>query len=184
MRFLKIILAFLVVALIAGVWYFFAPKTPADLGNLKKFGIAGESMAPTIKNGDEVFVDIEYYKTNPIEHGDIVAIKFSLSQNKVKRVIAIGGDKVEFRDGGVFVNDISSPTNYLMDARKQFDPARLRILKIQLGEKGIVPTGTLLVLGDNRTVSEDSQQFGLVSTEQVMGKAMYRTNGNSIKQLQ
>lgn len=144
-----------------------------NIGGLKPFIISGKSMEPTIKDGDEVFTDLSYYKTHPIEKGDIVAIQFSLSSNKIKRVVAVDGDKVEFTaDGTIKVNGISSPSGYLKDSRRQFDSSRLRILKIQLGEKGIVPTNSLLVLGDNRIVSEDSQQFGLVPAEQVMGKIM------------
>lgn len=146
--------------------------------SLKTFTILGDSMEPTISNGEDVVVDRGYYKKNRINRGDIVAISFSLSANKIKRIVAIGGDKVEFRDDGkLIVNDIPSPDNYIKDKDIEFEPSRLKIIKIQLGDKGIVPDNYLLVLGDNRFSSEDSQQFGLVLSEQLMGKVIYKKTG-------
>lgn len=173
----KIIFAFVIlVILVLGSTIFLGGDTK-DTTGLKPFIISGNSMEPTIADGDQVFTDLDYYKTHQIEKGDVVAIEFSLSSNKIKRVIAVGGDKVEFTGNSILVNGTPSPTDYLKNSSVSFNPSKLRILRIQLGEKGIVPGGALLVLGDNRFPSEDSQQFGLIMAEQVMGKVLFKKEG-------
>lgn len=172
-----IVVSFVIFAVLAvGGQMFWKDNTP-DTSKLKPFIISGESMEPTIADGDQVFTDLNYYKTHPIEKGDIVAIQFSLSSNKIKRVVAVGGDKVEFTNNQILVNDTASPTSYLKDSNVSFNPSKSRILKIQLGRTGIIPEGQLVVLGDNRFPSEDSQQFGLVMVEQVMGKVIFKKDG-------
>ena len=82
----------------------------------------------------------------------------------VKRVIGVEGDVIEIKDGYVFVNDekIDEPyTNGLTEPKGYELPCT-------------VGKDELFVMGDHRTVSEDSRAFGPISLDQVIGRAFYR----------
>lgn len=75
----------------------------------------------------------------------------------LKRVVAVGGDRVEVKDGHVFID------GRLTDARAaggpDFGPSR-------------VPDSEVLVLGDNRGNSRDGRTFGFVSRDRVLGRVV------------
>lgn len=82
------------------------------------------------------------------------------SQDFIKRVVAVGGDKIQGRDGKVFVNgeEISEP--YLPEGTHTSD----------FGEVD-VPEGMIFVMGDNRSNSDDSRSFGPIEEGKVVGRA-------------
>lgn len=83
---------------------------------------SGSSMEPTLKNGDEALIDYDYYKSNKLDRGDIVLIKLDKTQSMidddmlmVKRIVRLSGDKVELKNGKVYVNDSKLKEDYLSD---------------------------------------------------------------------
>lgn len=78
----------------------------------------------------------------------------------IKRVIAVGGDTVEARNGIVFVNGEAVDEPYLPSYASTFD----------FGPR-TVPDGELFVMGDNRDDSVDSRSFGTIPVEDVVGRA-------------
>jgi signal peptidase I len=77
----------------------------------------------------------------------------------IKRVIGIAGDKVEIRQGRVYVNDHPLTESYILPGGSQaWGPA-------------IVGKDELFVLGDNRSASTDSRFFGMLPMKNVIGKA-------------
>jgi signal peptidase I, bacterial type len=82
----------------------------------------------------------------------------------VKRVIGVPGDTIDIKDGHVFVNNEMLEENYIKG----------ETLKRETTFPIKVPEGKLFVLGDNRAVSRDSRNFGLVDSDQVEGKAVFR----------
>ena len=81
-------------------------------------------------------------------------------QDFVKRVMAIGGDTIEGREGVVYVNDVPVEEPYLPQGivTTDFPPQR-------------VPSGQIFVMGDNRGNSDDSRSFGPVDVDEVVGEA-------------
>ena len=81
-------------------------------------------------------------------------------QDFVKRVMAIGGDTIEGREGVVYVNDVAVEEPYLPRGivTTDFPPQT-------------VPAGQLFVMGDNRGNSDDSRSFGPVDVDEVVGEA-------------
>jgi len=81
-------------------------------------------------------------------------------QDYVKRVMAVGGDTIEGRDGDVYVNDEAVDEPYLPDGvvTHDFPPQQ-------------VPRGQIFVMGDNRGSSDDSRNFGPVPDDEVVGRA-------------
>ncbi|MGB7440656.1 MAG: signal peptidase I [Coleofasciculaceae cyanobacterium] len=80
----------------------------------------------------------------------------------IKRVIGLPGEKVEVKEGKVYVNDKTLQEKYIADTPNyQFDTV-------------IVPKDSYLVLGDNRNKSCDSHYWGYVPRENIIGKAAVR----------
>ncbi|MBP7175950.1 MAG: signal peptidase I [Thermoclostridium sp.] len=86
------------------------------------------------------------------------------SNRLIKRVIALAGDKVDIRNGAVYVNDILLDEPYV----KGSTPGMALEYPIE------VPEGYIFVMGDNRENSLDSRSFGPISLNSVEGKAVFR----------
>ena len=153
---------------------------PADNGNLvetkgssslKTFTIRGDSMSPTLRNGKKVIVDFDYYKKNPLQRGDIVVFKFATKDNyTVKRIIALGGDKLEFdKNGNIMINSVVLQEPYLSKKFK-FSEQDTRLMSISLSKNSITPENMVLALGDNRAISRDAKKWGLLLKDQIRGK--------------
>ncbi|MGH4121995.1 MAG: signal peptidase I [Clostridium sp.] len=82
----------------------------------------------------------------------------------VKRVIGIPGDEVNIKDGYVFVNGEKLNEPYVKG----------ETFSAELNFPIKVPVNKLFVLGDNRPVSKDSREFGVINYNQIEGKAVFR----------
>jgi signal peptidase I len=126
------------------------------------------SMEMTLEQDDRVLVSKLDYRFGQPHAGDIVvfdppgprsAIPF------VKRVIGVGGDTIDVRDGDVFVN--GNPV--------EIPQARGRTLPLgTVAFPFLVPEGQVFVLGDNRQLSSDSRSFGPVPVRNIVGKVVMR----------
>ena len=131
-------------------------------------GVSGESMVPTLQNGDWLAVRAVNMS---VERGDIVVITQpnSLNEPLIKRVIAVGGDTldIDFITGEVFVNGERLDEPYIAEAtRRGFDT----VFPLT------VPEGCLFVMGDNRNNSLDSRSstIGFIDERYVLGVAEFR----------
>ena len=134
------------------------------------YEIPSGSMEDTIEIGDRVFSEkISYYGRSP-EVGEIVTFDDPLEsgQTLIKRVIAVGGDEIDLRDGYVYVNGEKRDEPYT-DGKEShpLNPAP----GVQISYPYTVPDGCLWVMGDNRTNSADSRYFGAVPVSSVSGHA-------------
>ncbi|MCY7278699.1 MAG: signal peptidase I, partial [Phormidesmis sp. CAN_BIN44] len=131
--------------------------------------IPSGSMLPTLQINDRLIVDKLSYRFNMPQRGDIVVFSPTSTLEKqnfhdafIKRVIGLPGDKVEVKGGRVFVNDQALKENYIEeDPQYQWGPQT-------------VPSGSYLVLGDNRNNSYDSHYWGFVPREKIIGRAVVR----------
>lgn len=128
--------------------------------------VRGNSMLPTLKNTETVTV---CKNRTLVQNGDIIAFRLR-DTYYVKRVIALPWDRVIFgKDGYIYRNDIRLDESYVR-WNSRFNPNSLRILLVQLENYGqIVPPHMILVLGDNRMLSLDSGEYGMIDFEQVIG---------------
>lgn len=132
--------------------------------------IPSGSMKPTLEVNDRLFVDkISYQIVNP-RRGEIIVftppeqvIKEEKSRAAyVKRVIGLPGEKVEVKDGKVYVNNQPLLEHYITNKPEYHWGPR------------IVPPNSYLVLGDNRNHSYDSHIWGYVERDRIIGKAVVR----------
>ena len=142
--------------------------------------IPSESMLPTLQINDRLIIDKISYDFRDPARGDIVVFSptEALKQQNyqypfIKRVIGLPGDKVEVKEGRVYVNDqllrekyIEEKPNYNFNT-EEFN-SRLKL------KGGTVPPNQYLVLGDNRNDSYDSHYWGYVPRSKIIGRAVIR----------
>ena len=121
--------------------------------------VSGDSMDPTLLNGDMMILTKFSYYTSKIERFDIVVVDHR-DTLIIKRVIGLPGDTVKCIDNTLYINDKVYVENYLDEGTKTTD-----------FETEVIPEGHYYVLGDNREVSLDSRTIGLVKESQIEGKA-------------
>ena len=128
--------------------------------------VDGPSMVPTLNDKEKLILLTFMYKP---KHGDIVVIDRYTQEPLVKRVIAVGGDKIEIlpETGEVVLNGVVLEEKYIQGKTLTRD--------FGTGVK-TVPEGYLVVMGDNRSVSKDSRsaEVGFVNVNDVVGRAIFR----------
>jgi len=136
-----------------------------QLAGLKGYKINSDSMAPTMRLGDRVFVDVKAYTHSPPRRGDIIAFAKDPKVIFAKRVIGIAGDTLSFRPTGIILNGTLLKEPYLAPPDPSANPQRIF-------PEHTVSSGDVFVLGDNRDDSYDSRYFGDVSDKAVIGRVI------------
>ena len=134
---------------------------------LQPLRVESNSMAPTYRDGDLLVVDGLSVGVPGVARHDVVIVTSPLTgQLLVKRVAAVAGDQVGIADGVLVVNGTPVPERYvdqnLMDS-VYFGPVT-------------VPRGAVFVLGDNRSSSVDSRDFGPVPVADVRGRVLAKVS--------
>lgn len=130
--------------------------------------VSGSSMENTLNDNDRIIVTNLY---SNIEKGDIVVTdkNNALGKPLVKRVIAVGGDKIsiDFFTGSVYVNGEMLEEEYIKEPMERFEKAPLEMT---------VPQGYVFLMGDNRNVSQDSRSdlVGAINEKSILGKVVFR----------
>lgn len=135
---------------------------------VEPYMVEGSSMYPTLVNHERVMVDkLSYFFADP-KKGEIIVFRYPKDQSRdfIKRVIAVGGDTIEMRQGKVFVNGTMLNEGYIY----KDDPKGPNLSDYK---KSVVPEGHIFVLGDNRNNSEDSRfaDVDFVPLQLVKGRA-------------
>src|SRR5271157_137569 len=127
--------------------------------------VEGTSMMPGLEDQERIFVNKFVYRWEPIQRGDIVVFRYprDTSKSYIKRVIGVAGDRIRIENGQVYVNGEALDEDYVpsdyADARNYSEV--------------VVPENSFFVLGDHRTMSNDSRDFGPVNERFIYGKAVF-----------
>lgn len=151
---------------------------------VQAFKIPSGSMIPTLLIGDHILVNKFIYGTvipftdkrvlvvrNP-EKGDIIVFKYpeDPSRDFIKRVMAVGGDKIESRDKTIYINGKPLKEPYVQHTDASIHPKGADV-RDNFGPY-IVPKDKYFMMGDNRDQSYDSRYWGFVDRNNIKGKAM------------
>ena len=158
---------------------------------VQAFFIPSESMTPTLEIDDRVLVSRVAHLLDGPERGEVivfdmpmeyedawpepiwesmvrhvveaVGIRVARVEDLIKRVIAVGGDRLEVRDNRVIVNGLVLDEPYVLPGARMADRGPIYI-----------PDGHVWVMGDNRDNSRDSRTFGPVPVDTIVGRAFVR----------
>lgn len=133
--------------------------------------VKGSSMFPTFHDGEYVLTDKVTYRTRDPKWGDVVVFKAPVNESFdfIKRVIAIPGDRIMISSGKIFVNGSALDEFYLPP---EYTTAAGQFLRE--GLEFLVPEGSVIAIGDNRSHSSDSRDWGPVPFQNIVGKAFFR----------
>lgn len=127
------------------------------------------SMENTIMTGDRLIGNrLAYIRSNP-KRGDIIIFHYPDNEQEiyVKRVIALPGEKVEVRDGRIYIDGSETPLD---------EPYLKEEWTVATGPYEFeVPEDSYLVLGDNRNDSWDARYWAnkYVAEDKILGKAVF-----------
>jgi len=126
--------------------------------------VRGHSMQPCLVDGDRLVVDRLSYAFADVSRFDVVVLRNprDTSVDYVKRIVGLPGDDVRLQRGKLYVN------GERMD--ESFGPISDR----DTTRTYHIPKGRFFVLGDNRPVSSDSREFGLVDAKLLKGRVRLR----------
>src|SRR5437660_10183058 len=127
--------------------------------------VEGTSMMPSLDDQERIFINKFVYRLEPIQRGDIVVFRYPRDPAKsfIKRVIGIAGDHIRIEDGQVYVNGKPLDEDYV--------PAAYADERFY--SEIVVPANSYFVLGDHRSMSNDSRDFGPVRENYIYGKAVF-----------
>ena len=136
---------------------------------IQAFFIPSGSMLPTLHKDDRVLVNKLSYDLHDVNRGDLVVFERPEGESAgqirdlIKRVVGLPGERIEQRDGDVYIDGELLEEPYLEDGT---DTTNL--------EPQTVPAGHVFVMGDNRGDSMDSRVFSAIDEDLIVGRAFVR----------
>lgn len=132
--------------------------------------VSGESMTPTLRDGDYLMLNRLAYTSQDPQYGDIIVLQSDYDGGEllIKRVIATAGDEIRIDEQNVYRNGQRLEEPYTNTDLDEYEHQEQRTW--------IVPEDSLFVMGDHRSVSSDSrdEEVGFVDRDDVIGKAVIR----------
>jgi signal peptidase I len=127
--------------------------------------VEGTSMMPRLEDQDRLFINKFVYHFADIHRGDVVVFRYprDLQKSYIKRVIAVPGDKLLIEDGRTYINGRLLLEPYV--PRRFYDTRSL--------DQTVIQSDEYFVMGDHRSISSDSRDFGAVPRDLIYGKAAF-----------
>jgi signal peptidase I len=142
---------------------------------VQPFLVSGASMAPSFENGNYLLVDELTYRFRPPERGEVVVFRYPNDESTyfIKRIVGLPGDRIVIKDGVVTVVSPAHPegerlTEPYLAAGMTTAVRRQDEANVTLGP------GEYFVLGDNRSYSFDSRDWGPLKTTEIIGLVRLR----------
>ena len=132
--------------------------------------VLGSSMEPTLQDGDNLITDKITYRLIEPKRFDIVVFPYKENTSKllIKRIIGMPGEKVQIKNGKVYINDTELKDDVYGNA--------LMVDEGIVGDPVVLAADEYFVLGDNRNNSQDSRfaSVGNIHRDDIIGRAWVR----------
>jgi len=127
----------------------------------ENYRVVGHSMDPSLENDQFLVVNKLGNRLSDPERGDIIVFRDPRTDERklIKRIVGLPGEMLEIQDGQVLINDQRLDEGYLARNGSYSQPPLL------------IPEGEYFVLGDNRSNSSDSHNWGTMPRDRIIGKA-------------
>jgi signal peptidase I len=127
--------------------------------------VEGTSMLPQLEDSDRLFINKIVYRFTAIERDDVVVFHYPRDPEKsyIKRVIALPGDRLRIDHGQVWLNGKPLREKYVPE--EYCDSRSMAEI--------VIPEDTYFMMGDHRSISSDSREFGPVDRSLIYGKAVF-----------
>jgi len=139
---------------------------------IQPFFVRGASMEPNFDDGQYLVIDEISYRFNDPDRGDVIVFKYPLdpSQYYIKRVIGLPGEKIEIKDNSIFIYNSEFPQGIILNESYYLPEGRITRgnINVKLNDD------EYFVLGDNRSASSDSRQWGSLSKDNIIGRVWLR----------
>ncbi|MBU1092127.1 signal peptidase I [Patescibacteria group bacterium] len=133
---------------------------------IQPFYVSGQSMEPSFHNNQYIIVDQISYRFRDPHRGDVIVFKYpkNVAFSFIKRIVAVPGERITIQNGSVNVYNKEYPTGFTIEEDYIKSSPITDIVDTTLG------ADEYFVMGDNRSNSSDSRQWGILPRHLVIGR--------------
>ena len=133
--------------------------------------VKGNSMESNFHDSEYILTDKISCRFNKPKRGEVIVFRAPPNPELdfIKRVIGLGGDRVKVENGKTYINGQLLNETYLDPGTITYGGSYLRE-----GQDLTIPADHLFVMGDNRSHSSDSREWGTITDKDIIGKAFFR----------
>lgn len=130
--------------------------------------VSGDSMLPNFENGELILTDKLTFKFGEPKRGNVIVFKAPPDRKKdfIKRIVGTPGETISLVNGRVLINKQFLSENYLSPVTQAASGSFLKE-----GEDKQIPANSYFVMGDNRSHSFDSREWGFLQKDDIVGRA-------------
>jgi len=144
---------------------------------LQPHQVNGDSMLPDFADQEHILTEKISYRLREPRRGEVLIFKYPKAHeyDYIKRIIGLPGETLLIRDGRVEIFNDEHPDGIVL-GEPYLEPGTQTVGRpaIPTGKKFTIPEGHYVVLGDNRTKSSDSREWGTVARDEIVGRAWIR----------
>ena len=137
---------------------------------IQPFYVEGQSMEPNFNNGEYLLIDEISYHFRAPQRGEVIVFRPPVNtyQNYIKRIIALPGESIFFKDTGYTMNNDKHPQGFTLE-----EPYLAPGTIVQGNGEYDIQDAQFFVMGDNRTASSDSRSFGPINKKNITGRVWF-----------
>ena len=139
---------------------------------IQPFFVRGASMEPNFEDGQYLVVNEIGYRFDDPDRGEVIVFKYPLdpSQYYIKRIVGLPGEKVKIKNNSIFIYNSENLEGKMLDESIYVPEGRITIGDVNV----TLNDDEYFVLGDNRSASSDSRQWGSLPEDNIIGRVWIR----------
>lgn len=142
---------------------------------VQPFLVNGVSMMPNFSHGDYLLIDEITYRFRTPQRGEVAVFHYpnDTSTYFIKRIVGVAGDRIHINSNRITIVNEEYPEGKTLE-EPYLPPGTVTALRPGSQDEFVLRDGEFLVLGDNRSYSFDSRDWGLLSRKEIVGLARLR----------